>query len=158
MKWNREVVAFFVALLVFVLGLWGVIQGLVATQIRVPNVTLRSSSREVIPRQYRSFTLESEPGRNPFSFSEGWERMEPPLSNQSLARTVQRPLGRSSARMVLNVERLGMTTGPLAQPEMMRGGPCPADQPTAASSGMFVSRPALTAVTTTSPTDMSAGP
>ena len=77
MKWNREVVTCLAALLVSVLGLWGVIQGLVTTQIRVPKVTLTRSSREVIPRQYRSFTEESEPGRNPFSFSEGWEEMEP---------------------------------------------------------------------------------
>ena len=78
MKLNREKVTALLALLLVVAGLKSVVIGFVtpARGIRVPDVTITRSSREVIPRKYRTFTAETEMSRNPFSFSEGWQSME----------------------------------------------------------------------------------
>jgi hypothetical protein len=78
MRLNREKMAAFGAFLILVLGLWTVIPGIAnpTSGIRVPDTTLARSSREIVPRKYRTFTEESDAARNPFSFSEGWERME----------------------------------------------------------------------------------
>ena len=77
-KLNREKMAALLALLILLLGLWVVVPGFVSPvkSISVPDTTLARSSREVVPKKYRLFTEEGEAARNPFSFSEGWQRME----------------------------------------------------------------------------------
>jgi len=86
-KLNRERITTLLALLLVLAGLKSVVIGFVtpARGIRVPDVTITRSSREVIPRRYRTFTAETEISRNPFSFSEGWQSMETmPLALPSL--------------------------------------------------------------------------
>jgi hypothetical protein len=61
-----------------ILGMKGVVMGFLAPtgRVQVPDVSLTRRSREVLPRSYRTYTSETEAGRNPFSFSEGWQRTE----------------------------------------------------------------------------------
>ena len=78
MKLNREKGAALLALAIVILGFKGVVEGFIAPtrSVRVPDVTLTRRSREVLPRSYRTYTADGEPGRNPFSFSEGWGRTD----------------------------------------------------------------------------------
>jgi hypothetical protein len=81
-KFNREKIAAVLALLILVLGLKEAIFGLASPTggLRVPDISIPRRAREVLPRKYRTFTEEGALSRNPFSFSEGWQRMEaPPL-------------------------------------------------------------------------------
>jgi hypothetical protein len=85
MKVNREKIAALLALLVLAIGMKEVGLGILSPTrgIEVQDPTIPRSAREVLPRKYRTFGEEGEPGRNPFSFSEGWQRldaipMEPP--------------------------------------------------------------------------------
>jgi hypothetical protein len=93
-KFNRERVTAFLALLLLVLGIYEVARGVVnpAKGIAVPDTTLTRSSREVIPRRYRTFVEEGEPSRNPFSFSEGWQRMETAPMAHPVLPPVPRPV------------------------------------------------------------------
>ena len=94
MKLNREKVTALLALLILVLGLWGVVGGFVnpVRGVEVPDVTLARSSREVIPKKYRVFTEEGDASRNPFSFSEGWQRMETTPMAAPIVPPVPRPV------------------------------------------------------------------
>jgi len=77
MKLNREKAVTFLAGLILVLAVWEILRwdkGQVGGAL--PDITLPSYSRELIPRKYGTFREGTEPGRNPFSFSEGWQGME----------------------------------------------------------------------------------
>jgi hypothetical protein len=82
MKPNREKVTALLAALVLTLGLWSVVMGFMAPSrgLDLPEITIPKTSREVLSRRYRRFPEEGraveDPGRNPFSFSEGWQSME----------------------------------------------------------------------------------
>jgi hypothetical protein len=80
MRLNREKIAALLALAVLALGLKGVVLGFLSPTrgVRVPEVSIPKRVREVLPRKPRKFTEESDVARNPFSFSEGWQPMEPP--------------------------------------------------------------------------------
>jgi len=80
MKLKREKIAALLALAVLALGLKGVVLGFLSPTrgVRKPDVTIQKRTREVLPRKYRTFTEEGDSPRNPFSFSEGWQPMEPP--------------------------------------------------------------------------------
>lgn len=78
MKWNREKVT---ALLALLLGIGGVVsigQSVVARsrQHELPDITLTTVARTVVARKHRTFVEEGSPSREPFSFSEGWARLE----------------------------------------------------------------------------------
>lgn len=94
MKLNREKITALLALLILALGLAGVVQGFMnpVRGIEVPDITLAKSSREVIPRKHRVFTDEGEASRNPFSFSEGWQRMETTPLAPPIVPPVPRPV------------------------------------------------------------------
>ncbi len=78
MRINREKTAALLALLVLLAGLWSVVRGLASPvqAVDIPDATVTESTRKVLYKKYRMFTDESEATRNPFSFSEGWQRME----------------------------------------------------------------------------------
>jgi hypothetical protein len=78
MKLNREKTVAGLALVLFGLGMTEVARGFITPVrgIAVPDTTIPRSTRDNLPRPYRVYTEEGEPSRNPFSFSEGWQRME----------------------------------------------------------------------------------
>jgi len=75
---NREKLTAILSLLLLAWGIYDFAGALITPVrgIRVPDTTLPKSSRAVVFRPYRTFSDEGEPARNPFSFSEGWQRME----------------------------------------------------------------------------------
>ena len=81
MKLNREKVAAFVAgLLLAAAAADVVLTGESPGRDARVEVSLPTYSRELIPRRHRSFTADAADaggaGRNPFSFSEGWQALE----------------------------------------------------------------------------------
>lgn len=78
MNFNREKVAAALALLVLVAGIYQVAVGLVTPRpdIQVPDTRLPAQRREVAPPRFPYFKPERVASRNPFSFSEGWRRLE----------------------------------------------------------------------------------
>jgi hypothetical protein len=78
MKINREKVMALLALLLTVLGLSEAARSFIAPTrgIEVVPYIIRRGGREILRRSYRRFSEDGEPGRNPFSFSEGWERLD----------------------------------------------------------------------------------
>lgn len=78
MKFNRERITALLALALLAMGVSRIVMGFASRPpgSRVPEVTLPASARTVVAKRYRTFTDEGEPARNPFSFSEGWQRME----------------------------------------------------------------------------------
>lgn len=78
MRINREKCAAFLAGIIFLLGIWGIAAAMTepAAQVTVPEIKIPESTRKILPKKRRLFTEEVEPGRNPFAFSEGWQRME----------------------------------------------------------------------------------
>lgn len=97
MRVNREKIAAAIALLLLVAGTYRMVLGVVAPGpgIQVPDVSLPTSSREVARPEVRRFEPKKAAERNPFSFSEGWRRLDtvpldpPPLPAAS--RLVPRP-------------------------------------------------------------------
>lgn len=78
MRLNREKIALLLAIIIFLAGLWAVIGGILSPvqNIVVPEARVSESTRKILAKKYRTFTDPSEASRNPFSFSEGWQRME----------------------------------------------------------------------------------
>lgn len=78
MRINREKIATLLALLILLVGLWSVVRGFTSPvrAVEVPEATVTESTRKVLYKSYRVFADETEAMRNPFSFSEGWQRME----------------------------------------------------------------------------------
>ena len=78
MAFNREKIVFGLALLIFIGGLYYVTIGIITPgpAIHVPDVDLPRSHRELGKPEYRRFTSDEVPRRNPFSFSEGWTRLD----------------------------------------------------------------------------------
>lgn len=78
MRLNREKVVTILAAVIFLAGLYQVVVGIVTPRpdIRVPDVSLDESHREIGAPRYRRFTADKPPSRNPFSFSEGWRRLD----------------------------------------------------------------------------------
>jgi hypothetical protein len=94
MKFNREKIAALLALLILAVGMKEVVLGVLSPTrgIEVQDPTIPRSAREVLPRKYRTFTEEGDPGRNPFSFSEGWERLDRAPMEAPPLPTLPRPL------------------------------------------------------------------
>ncbi len=78
MKFNREKMTALLALAIFLLGVASVVRGFVSPiqSIAVPEARVSEATRKILPKKYRTYTEESESTRNPFAFSEGWQRME----------------------------------------------------------------------------------
>jgi hypothetical protein len=78
MKLNRERIGALIAFLILLLGLKEVVLGFVSPVkgIQRPDIKFPMSRREILYRKPRTFTEEGEPSRNPFSFSEGWQRVD----------------------------------------------------------------------------------
>ena len=92
MNLNREKLAFAASLLLFVGGIYGVVVAFVspAREVRIPTTDLPKVQPEFFAPKFRSYALDESGGatRNPFSFSEGWQRLDsmpldtPPVSNR----------------------------------------------------------------------------
>ena len=88
MRPNREKLLALVALAVLVLGMIPIVTGVISPTrgIQVVPFSLPRTGREILPRRHRRFAEESEMLRDPFAYSEGWERLTavpldaPPLS------------------------------------------------------------------------------
>ena len=78
MKLNREKIAALIAFLILLLGLKEVVMGFVSPVkgIQRPDTRFPVKKPEILYRKPRTFTEEGEASRNPFSFSEGWQRMD----------------------------------------------------------------------------------
>ena len=76
-KPNREKAAAFVAGLFLVLAVWEAFRSPAGPSSTAPqDFAVPTSSRELIPRRHRVFKESADPGRNPFTFSEGWQSLE----------------------------------------------------------------------------------
>ena len=88
MSLNREKIALIVVLLLFAVGIYGVVLGFLAPsrQVRVPDVSItRLESQPYLP-EFRSHTPPAASRRNPFRLSEGWESLDLlPLSPPALS-------------------------------------------------------------------------
>ena len=80
MNLNREKTACCVALVIFLYQMYTVVLDFIdpSSQIqKPPNTTIsRSDDREVFMPEVRGYAADEETGRNPFSFSEGWEDLD----------------------------------------------------------------------------------
>jgi len=78
MRINREKGAALLAGVIFLGYSWIVVGGFSSPvqSVSVPEVRVTESTRKVLYKKYRTFTEETDTSRNPFSFSEGWQRME----------------------------------------------------------------------------------
>ena len=92
MSFNREKVAFAIAVLVFMGGVYSVVVSFVspAQQVRIPKVELPRGERELFAPEYRRYVAVEGSERSPFSFSEGWQPLDSvPLPGPPLPRRVR---------------------------------------------------------------------
>lgn len=79
MNLNREKIACCVALLLFLYGMYSLVMSFVKpVQVlrKPPNIAIARIEREVFMPVSRDYVGSEEAGRNPFSFSEGWEDLD----------------------------------------------------------------------------------
>ena len=78
MRIHREQIAACLALILVAFAARDLIGGFIspARGLEPQPYSVRDGGRDILRRKYRRYEAESETGRNPFSFSEGWERLE----------------------------------------------------------------------------------
>ncbi len=78
MKLNREVCALILALAILAIGLREIVPGFFAPagSVQLVDASIPKARRDVVPRSIRSHVRDVELARDPFTFSEGWQRLD----------------------------------------------------------------------------------